>query len=32
VSVSSRINLISSSLLGMSGFGISTTTTMVVNH
>ncbi len=32
VSVSSRINLISSSLLGMSGFGISSTTTMVVNH
>jgi len=32
VAVSSRVNLISSSLLGQSGFGISSTTTMVVNH
>src|SRR3954471_2835036 len=32
VAVTSRINLITPSLLGISGFGISTTTTMVVNH
>ena len=32
VGVTSRVNLITSSLLGMGGFGISTTTTMVVNH
>jgi Flp pilus assembly protein TadG len=32
VAVTSRINLITSSLLGLGGFGISTTTTMVVNH
>lgn len=32
VAVSSRVNLISSSLLGQSGFGISSVTTMVVNH
>jgi Flp pilus assembly protein TadG len=32
VAVSSRINLITPSLLGMSGFGISSMTTMVVNH
>lgn len=32
VAVSSRIDLITSSILGMGGFGISTTTTMVVNH
>ena len=32
VAVTSRINLITPSLLGMSGFGISSATTMVVNH
>jgi Flp pilus assembly protein TadG len=32
VAVTSRVNLITPSLLGMSGFGISSTTTMVVNH
>jgi len=32
VSVTSRINLITPSLLGMSGFGVSSSTTMVVNH
>ena len=32
VAVSSNINLITPSLLGMSGFGISSTTTMVVSH
>ncbi|HEX2756795.1 MAG TPA: TadE/TadG family type IV pilus assembly protein [Candidatus Limnocylindrales bacterium] len=32
VAVSSRINLITPSLLGMGGFGVSSVTTMVVNH
>jgi Flp pilus assembly protein TadG len=32
VAVTSRVNLISSALLGQSGFGISSVTTMVVNH
>jgi len=32
VAVSSRVNLITPSLLGMGGFGISSVTTMVVNH
>jgi Flp pilus assembly protein TadG len=32
VTVTSRINLITPALLGMSGFGVSSTTTMVVNH
>ena len=32
VGVSSRINLFTPALLGMSGFGISSVTTMVVNH
>lgn len=32
VGVTSQINLITPSILGMSGFGISSTTTMVVNH
>lgn len=32
VAVTSRVNLITPSLLGMSGFGISSVTTMVVNH
>lgn len=32
VAVTSRINLITPSLLGMGGFGISSATTMVVNH
>jgi hypothetical protein len=32
VTVSSQVNLISSSLLGRGGFGISSVTTMVVNH
>lgn len=32
VTASSRINLITPSILGLGGFGISTTATMVVNH
>jgi Flp pilus assembly protein TadG len=32
VGVTSRINLLTPSLLGMNGFGISSVTTMVVNH
>jgi len=32
VGVTSRINLITPSLLGMGGFGIASSTTMVVNH
>ena len=32
VAVTSRVNLFTSSILGLGGFGISTTTTMVVNH
>jgi Flp pilus assembly protein TadG len=32
VAVTSQINLITPSLLGMSGFGVSSMTTMVVNH
>jgi Flp pilus assembly protein TadG len=32
VAVSSRINLLTPQLLGMSGFGVSSATTMVVNH
>ena len=32
VAVSSRVNLITPSLLGMGGFGVSSVTTMVVNH
>jgi Flp pilus assembly protein TadG len=32
VTATSRVNLITSSLLGMGGFGVSSTTTMVVNH
>jgi len=32
VAVTSRVNLITPSLLGMSGFGISSTATMLVNH
>ncbi|HET7471797.1 MAG TPA: TadE family protein [Candidatus Limnocylindrales bacterium] len=32
IGVTSRINLFTSSILGLGGFGISTTTTMVVNH
>jgi Flp pilus assembly protein TadG len=32
VGVTSRINLLTPAILGMSGFGVSSTTTMVVNH
>ena len=32
VAVSSRINLLTPAILGMSGFGVSSTTSMVVNH
>jgi hypothetical protein len=32
VSVASQINLITPAILGMNGFGVSSTTTMVVNH